>query len=69
MYSHIHNVRHIEENVPKFGFISAGSGIFKILAELDIFIYIKAYSKPTALFRHIQNSRHVQPVSCTLFRY
>ena len=48
MYSHIHNVRHIEANFPTFGFISADLDIFRILVQLDIFMYIKAYSEPTA---------------------
>ena len=31
-----------------FGYISADSGIFRILAQLDILMYIKAYSDPKA---------------------
>ena len=32
--------------MPTFGYISANSGIFRILAQLDIFMHIKAYSEP-----------------------
>ena len=56
MYSHIHNVRHIEAYLSTFGYTSADSAIFRILAQLDIFIYIKAYSEPTAfsgIFRYV----------------
>ena len=54
-----------------FGYISADSGIFRILAQLDIFMYIKAciFRTHSGLFRHIENGRHIQPVSGTLFRY
>ena len=48
IFSHIHKVRHIEVYLPTFGFILADSGIFRILPQLDIFMYIMAYSKPTA---------------------
>ena len=46
MFSHIHNVRHIKAYLPTFGYILADSGILRFLAQLDIFIYIKAYSEP-----------------------
>ena len=32
--------------MPSFGYILADSGIFRILSQLDIFMYIKAYSEP-----------------------
>ena len=31
--------------MPIFGYILADSGIFRIMAQLDIFMYIKAYSE------------------------
>ena len=31
-----------------FGYILADSGIFRVLAQLDIYMYIKAYSEPMA---------------------
>ena len=34
--------------MPTFGFILADSGIFRALGQLDIFMYIKAYSEPIA---------------------
>ena len=46
--SHIQNVRHIETYLPTFGYISANTGIIRMLAQLDIFMYFKAYSDPTA---------------------
>ena len=42
--------------MPIFGYISADSSMFKILAELEIFMNIKAYSEPMAysgIFRTI----------------
>ena len=48
IFSHIPNVRHIEVYLPTFGYILADSGIFRVLTQLDIFIYIKAYSEPMA---------------------
>ena len=44
--------------MPPFGYISADAGIFRILAQSDIFMYIKAYSEPITYsgifsFRHI----------------
>ena len=48
IFSHIHNIRHIETYLPAFGYISEDSGIFKILAQLEIFMYIKAYSESVA---------------------
>ena len=30
------------------GYILADSGIFRVLAQLDIYMYIKAYSEPMA---------------------
>ena len=46
IFSHIHNVRHIEVYLPTFGYILADSGIFKILAQLDVLMYVKVYSEP-----------------------
>ena len=48
IFIHIHNFRHIEAYLLTFGYILADSGIFRFLAQLDIFIYIKAYSEPMA---------------------
>ena len=48
MFSYIHNVGHIEAYLPTFGYISADSGIFRILTELEMFMYIKAYSESLA---------------------
>ena len=36
-------LRHI---LPPFGSVSADSGIFRILVQLDIFMYNKTYSEP-----------------------
>ena len=46
IFSHIHNVRYVEVHVPIFGYISVVSGMFRIPAQLDIFMYIEAYSEP-----------------------
>ena len=49
MFSHIHNVGHIEAYLPAFGHILADSDLFRILAQLDNLMYIKAYmSEPMA---------------------
>ena len=48
MYSHIHNPRYIEVYLLTFGRILTNSVIFRILTQLDIFMFNKAYSKPTA---------------------
>ena len=48
MYSHIHNPRYIEVYLLTFGRILTDSVIFRILTQLDIFMFNKAYSKPTA---------------------
>ena len=32
--------------MPTFGYVLADSAIFRILAQLDIFMFIKAYSEP-----------------------
>ena len=48
--------------MPTFGYISADSGIFRILAQLDIFMYIKAYSEPivsSGIFRNVDNIKSV----------
>ena len=42
--------------MPIFRYISADSGMFRILAQLDIFMYIKGYLEPMAysgIFRTI----------------
>ena len=42
--------------MPLFGYISADSGIFRILAQVETFMYIKAYLEPRAysgIFRTI----------------
>ena len=47
-------VRHIEIYLPTFGYILVDSGIFKIMAQLHMIMYIKAYSEPmaySAIFR------------------
>ena len=60
-------VRYIEVYLPTFGhFQTNHSGIFRILSQLEIFIYIRVYSKPNGLFKHIQNRR---PRLIQLFRY
>ena len=48
IFNHIHNVKQIEKYLPTFEYISADSGIFKILAQLDIFMFIKPYLEPRA---------------------
>ena len=56
MFSHIHNIRHIEIYLPTFGYISADLGIFWIMEQLNMFMYIKAYSQGMAysgIFRTI----------------
>ena len=40
------NVRHIEIYLSIFGYILADSNIFRVLAKLDIFMYVKSYSEP-----------------------
>ena len=45
IFSHIHNFRHIKPYLPTFGYILVDSRICRALAQLDIFIYIKAYSE------------------------
>ena len=55
-YIQSYNVRHIEVYLPTFGYILVDSGIFRILAQLDMFMYIKAYSEPmdySAIFRTV----------------
>ena len=44
--------RYIEAYFFKFGYILADSGIFRILPQLDVFMYIEAYFNR---LRHIQN--------------
>ena len=49
--------------MPIFGYISADSGIFEILGQLDIFMYITTYSEPMAysgIFRTIDIFSQVQ---------
>ena len=41
-------MRYIEGYLPTFGFILADLGRFRVLAQLYIFMYIKAYSEPMA---------------------
>ena len=62
-YIQSYNVRHIELYLPTFGYILVDSGIFRILAQLDMFIYIKAYSEPmaySAIFRTVDIFRQFQ---------
>ena len=47
-YIQLYNVRHIEVYFSTFGYISVDSGIFRILVQLDMLMYIKAYSELTA---------------------
>ena len=61
---HIKNVRHIEAYLPAFGYILADSSIFRVLAQLDIFMYIKAYSK-TIAYSVIFWTIYIKPVSGT----
>ena len=52
----LYNVRHIEIYLPTFGYILVDSGICRILAQLNMFMYIKAYSEPmtySAIFRTV----------------
>ena len=42
----MHNVRHIEIYLSIFGYILADSNIVRVLAKLDIFMYVNAYSEP-----------------------
>ena len=65
IFSHIHNVRHIEAYLPTFGYVLANSSIFRVLAQLDIFMYIKAFSKPIAYSVIFRTVKHIQPVSDT----
>ena len=61
MFIHFHNFRDIEAYLPTFGYVLADSGIFRILAQLDIFMYIKAYSERMAysgIFRTVDSLRH-----------
>ena len=56
IYIQSYNVRHIEVDLPTFRCILVDSGIFRILALLDMFIYIKASSEPiaySAIFRTV----------------
>ena len=46
IFSHVQNVREIKVYLPTFGFILADSGTFRTLAQLGIFMCIKAYSEP-----------------------
>ena len=61
IFSHIYNVRYIEAFLPIFGNILADSGILRILAQLDIFVYIQDYSEPLkylASFGHYSRAIH-----------
>ena len=71
-YIQSYNVRHIEVYLPTFGYILVDSGIFRILAQLDMFIYIKVYSEPmvySVIFRNDDIFRQFQTLlkrnSCT----
>ena len=39
-------VTHIEVYLPTFGYILADSEIFRILAQLDMFMHVKSYQSP-----------------------
>ena len=55
-FSNIHNITYIKAYLPILGYISADSGMFRVLKQWDIFIYIKAYSEHMAysgIFRTI----------------
>ena len=59
IFSHTHNNIHIEVYLPTFGCILENSGIIRIPAQVDIFMYIKTYSEPTPyseIFRTIERS-------------
>ena len=59
IFSHTHNNIHIEVYLPTFGCILENSGIIRIAAQVDIFMYIKTYSEPTPyseIFRTIERS-------------
>ena len=47
-FSHIHSIRYIKAYLPIFGYISADSGMFRVLEQWDIFIYIKTHSEHMA---------------------
>ena len=47
-YIQLNNVRHIEVYLPTFEYVLVDSGIFRILAQLDKFMNIMAYSEPMA---------------------
>ena len=52
----MNNVIHIEAYLSIFEYMSTDSNMFRILAQLDIFMYIKAYLQPIAhsgIFRTI----------------
>ena len=62
-YSAIFNVRHIEEYLPTFGYISTDSGIFRILTQFHIFMYVQAYLQCMpypGIFRSIDIFIHFQ---------
>ena len=53
----------IELYLSTFGYILVDSGMFRILAQIDMFTYIKAYSKPmaySAIFRTVGIFRQFQ---------
>ena len=62
-YIQSYNVRHILKYLPTFSYILVDSGIFRMLAQLDMFIYIKAYSEAmaySAIFRTVGIFRQFQ---------
>ena len=58
--------------MPRFGYILAESGIFRILPELNIFMYIKAYSETmaySAIFRTVDTLSQFQAGSRVIHAY
>ena len=57
----------IETYLPTFGYALADSGIFRFLAQLDIFMYIKGYSEPIAhsgIFRTVDSLKPLKSNLC-----
>ena len=67
MFSHIHIIRNTEAYLPIFEYISADSGIFRIMAQLQMFLYTKTYSEPmtySGIFTAVDTrSRFQEPYS------
>ena len=53
--------------MPTFGYILADSGMFKVQAQLDIFMYIKGYLEPMT-YSHIFRTVDIFSQSKTLLK-